>query len=75
MADLTTGIMTARDAGATAARGGRRVLAGLWRVLLLWHRRARQRRDLAGLDEHLLRDIGVDRLVAGQEARKRFWRR
>ena len=74
MADFTTGIASTRRAGAMAAWGGRRHLAGPWRLLLLWQMRARQRRHLAGLEGHLLRDIGVDRLSASREAQKPFWR-
>jgi uncharacterized protein YjiS (DUF1127 family) len=47
----------------------RRVLHTLW----LWHQRARQRAELARLDAHLLRDIGVHRRAAEQEGRKWFW--
>ena len=34
---------------------------------------ARSRRQLAELDERLLRDIGLDRGAARHEATKRFW--
>ncbi|MDP7652345.1 MAG: DUF1127 domain-containing protein [Rhodospirillales bacterium] len=39
----------------------------------LWHMRARGRRDLARLDDHFLRDIGLSRDEAAREARKPFW--
>jgi uncharacterized protein YjiS (DUF1127 family) len=39
-----------------------------------WRQRSRSRRHLRRLDERLLRDIGVDRLEAQDEARKPFWR-
>jgi uncharacterized protein YjiS (DUF1127 family) len=42
--------------------------------LALWRRRWRSRRDLRRLDERLLRDIGVDRRAALEEAYKPFWR-
>jgi uncharacterized protein YjiS (DUF1127 family) len=35
--------------------------------------RARQRRKLAELDEHLLRDIGVTTRQAREESEKPFW--
>jgi uncharacterized protein YjiS (DUF1127 family) len=35
---------------------------------------ARQRRALAALDDHLLRDIGLTRHEAAREAHKPFWR-
>jgi uncharacterized protein YjiS (DUF1127 family) len=34
---------------------------------------ARQRRHLAVLDDHLLRDIGLDRADATREAYRPFW--
>jgi uncharacterized protein YjiS (DUF1127 family) len=39
----------------------------------LFTERARQRRALAGLDEHLMRDIGVSRSMVAREVRKHFW--
>jgi uncharacterized protein YjiS (DUF1127 family) len=53
-----------------------------WRDLLqvavtlvrLWHRRARERADLARLDMRMLRDIGVTPSEAGRECDKPFWR-
>ncbi len=44
-------------------------------ALVSWHERAQQRRDLRSLDDRLLRDIGVSRAEAEEEARKPFWRR
>ncbi len=43
-------------------------------TLQTWYERSRQRRHLARLDEYLLRDIGIDRLTAMEEASKPFWR-
>ena len=49
-----------------------------WRALRSWWRQAlerrRQRRVLAELDEHLLRDIGLTREQALAEARRLPWR-
>jgi uncharacterized protein YjiS (DUF1127 family) len=44
-------------------------------VLLLWLQRRRERRKLAGLGDHVLKDIGITRADAEGEARKAFWRR
>ena len=49
-------------------------LRDLTACIRLWRQRARSRRHLRRLDERLLRDIGVDRLEAQDEARKPFWR-
>ncbi len=43
-------------------------------AVLLWQERARQRHMLAMMDAHLLRDIGLDRSAAREEAEKPFWR-
>jgi len=42
-------------------------------TLSLWYERSRQRRQLARLDDRLLRDIGLDRASAMEEASKSFW--
>ena len=43
-------------------------------LLRLWRARSRERRHLAGLDERMLRDIGITRLDAARECAKPFWR-
>jgi uncharacterized protein YjiS (DUF1127 family) len=40
---------------------------------LLWAERARQRRQLAELDDYMLRDIGLSRADVASELRKSFW--
>jgi uncharacterized protein YjiS (DUF1127 family) len=40
-----------------------------------WLERSRQRRQLGGLSDHMLRDIGLTRADAWAEAEKPFWRR
>jgi len=42
-------------------------------TLHLWAERARARRDLGRLGDHLLRDVGIDRADAEVEAQKPFW--
>ena len=39
-----------------------------------WRERAHQRRQLASLDDRLLRDIGLSRFQVDEEWRKPFWR-
>jgi uncharacterized protein YjiS (DUF1127 family) len=43
-------------------------------LLLTWHERARERRQLLGLSDHMLHDIGVGRAEVEAEASKPFWR-
>ena len=75
-------------ATATAARcdlGGARAGRQDWQWLraiqrgaqrvLTWHERARQRRQLECLSDHMLRDIGLTRADVLAEATKRFWQR
>jgi uncharacterized protein YjiS (DUF1127 family) len=40
---------------------------------LRWSERSRQRADLRELNEHLLKDIGITRQEALDEANKPFW--
>jgi uncharacterized protein YjiS (DUF1127 family) len=42
--------------------------------IFLWQERAAQRAQLAGLEDHLLKDIGIGRAEADREAAKPFWR-
>jgi len=48
--------------------------ARLLRVIDRWIDRNHQRRDLASLDDRLLRDIGISRYQAYRECTKPFWR-
>jgi uncharacterized protein YjiS (DUF1127 family) len=43
-------------------------------LVLAWQERARQRRHLRSLDNHMLRDIGLSRADVEGEAGKPFWR-
>ncbi len=52
-----------------AAHGARSAIG----VLFGWSELARQRRQLASLDDHILRDIGIDRDVARRESARHFW--
>ena len=47
--------------------------ARLRRAVVDWRARARSRRLLAELDEHMLRDIGVDPARVWRETGKWFW--
>ena len=52
------------------------LLRGLHSLVKILHRCAqvsRQRRELADLDDRALRDIGISRVDADNEARRHFW--
>ena len=44
------------------------------RALEFWPERIRQRRELLGLPDAALKDIGINRCDAWREARKPFWK-
>ncbi len=43
-------------------------------TMMTWQERAATRAALEELDQRLLRDMGIDRSTATQEARKPFWK-
>ena len=47
--------------------------AGVLALMREWLLRSRTRNEIAELDDHLLRDIGLTRADAMVEARKLFW--
>lgn len=42
-------------------------------VVMMWHERAKQRRQLAGLNDYELKDIGLSRADVEREVRKPIW--
>jgi uncharacterized protein YjiS (DUF1127 family) len=64
------------DAAGRATRALPRLRAGLTSLvlrLLRWQELARQRRALAAMDDHMLKDIGLSRADARREAERPFW--
>jgi uncharacterized protein YjiS (DUF1127 family) len=51
-----------------------RAFAAAFDRFLVWQDRIRSRRMLRGLDDHMLRDIGIDRSDAEREGSMPFWR-
>jgi uncharacterized protein YjiS (DUF1127 family) len=49
-------------------------IAGVLSLIGEWFRRVESRRELAALCDRTLRDIGITRVDAMQEASKPFWR-
>ncbi|MBF5094456.1 DUF1127 domain-containing protein [Azospirillum sp. INR13] len=74
----SSGTFTAAPGAVPAADRVTRVASRpLWRLLdLLFSalERRKQRHALMGLDDHLLKDIGVSRAEVEQEVSKPFWR-
>jgi uncharacterized protein YjiS (DUF1127 family) len=65
-ATLAGGMSSPRLPGLSVARAAD--------VLLTWVERARQRRRLGQLSNHMLKDIGLSRADVEIEAAKPFWR-
>lgn len=57
----------------TQPRGRVRIIRAIWPVLRSMWRAARSRRELAGMDAHLLADIGVSRGEALMESKRKPW--
>lgn len=49
------------------------LLTRLSELLATWERRARERRMLAEMSPHMLKDLGVTRSDASAELQKPFW--
>ena len=58
-----------RHARADAVTRGHGAILRPLKALRTWHRRARARRFLSRLDDHMLADIGLNRT----DVNKRFW--
>ena len=75
---MNTSVLEARtDAPFVAVRPTQSLiewLSPLGQILGSWHQRAVQRHQLAMLDDHLLKDIGLDRRTVEAEVAKPFWR-
>jgi uncharacterized protein YjiS (DUF1127 family) len=68
--------LSSQLAGARIARnaGSRlQIATRIFDTLLLWQARGRQRRTLAGFNDHMLRDIGRSREEAARECAKPMW--
>lgn len=76
--EMSTLRIAAGHPSARAATGVLRdlsdVVDGLLTCLVAWNRRAIERRALRRLDDHLLRDIGLDRARMEEMAARPFWR-
>lgn len=48
-------------------------LSGIVQVLAQWKRNAKTRQELLELNEHQLKDIGIDQRTAVKEGKRMFW--
>lgn len=71
---MTTCEMSRTAPLGAATNGSAGWLARTVETALLWRDRARSRRMLATLDDHMMRDVGLDRAAVGSEIEKPFWR-
>ncbi|MEO1192110.1 MAG: DUF1127 domain-containing protein [Pseudomonadota bacterium] len=55
-------------------RGLRQVVTAVPWLLLVWQERWREREHLAGLDDRMLRDLGLTRSEVYKEIQKPVWR-
>ena len=63
-----------RDGGKRRREAATGLIDRILATLRQWRQRARGRRELAGFDDYLLRDLGLSRSQAQFEAGKPFWR-
>lgn len=69
---------TSRHIGPVAGAPGKRqkgLLARMVDVLYIWERRARERTMLAGTDERMLSDMGINAAERDRECKKPFWKK
>lgn len=60
-----------RSAPSTAAT----LLSDAAAMIATWRWRWRERRTIRQLDDHMLRDIGIDRFTAEQIGARAFWKK
>lgn len=70
-----TGLTPAHAATNRSGRDLLDVAGGVFNTPRVWLERLQERRRLAELDDHLLRDIGLSRSQAEDLASTPFWRR
>jgi uncharacterized protein YjiS (DUF1127 family) len=73
-AHLAATLADAAPRSLDASSSALRLFARIRATLALWRHRMRQRDELAGLNDHMLRDIGLTRGDVVWEVAKPFWR-
>jgi uncharacterized protein YjiS (DUF1127 family) len=59
---------------ATSGPGTASALCRIHVLMCVWHEQTRERRELIGMPEYVLKDMGISEADAYHEARKPFWR-
>jgi uncharacterized protein YjiS (DUF1127 family) len=65
---------TASHSSFASRHGVGRFVTAIVTRLAEWHERAEQRTHLAGMDDRMLKDIGVTSVDAVHESSKPFWK-
>lgn len=71
---MTSHEVSNRGGCATSGPGPVSALCRIHVLMSAWHERTRERRELAGMPEYVLKDIGISEADVYHEARKPFWR-
>lgn len=74
LAPVTAPVAATAAAGTPVIRGVKALVVVIADLVMTWHERHCQRRHLSGLDDRLLKDIGLSRADIESEVRKPFWR-
>ena len=72
---MTTALMRSEAFSSAAGRSASVAVGRVFAFMFETLERQRTRRDLAGLDDRMLRDIGVSRYEVEMELRRPWWRR
>jgi uncharacterized protein YjiS (DUF1127 family) len=71
---IRSGFLTSIPGPLASRRSVGRFVTAIATRLAEWHERAEQRTHLAGMDDRMLKDIGVTSVDAVRESSKPFWK-
>jgi uncharacterized protein YjiS (DUF1127 family) len=71
---MTTRLTAGKRPFVSRSGSGTTMIRKLFDAALEWRARSRERRILIGLDDRMLRDLGLTRAEVYREAMKPFWR-
>ena len=70
----TLDILSTPNVALRRESGPKALLVSVLNMLYIWHERAKNRKILAGLDDRLLNDIGINAVKRDRECAKPFWK-